>query len=75
MTYHKIGLSLGEGHYKSKLTIGQVIEIYQSPDKCEYLALVYSVSVSTISRIKQGHTWTHLTMHLPRPSTKLDKLG
>lgn len=45
----------------AKLTEDQVLEIYFSDKKGVDLARKYRVSTTAISRIKRGHTWTHVT--------------
>jgi hypothetical protein len=64
MTYRKTGYIRGEASPLAKLTARQVLEIFQSPDKCEYLSAVYGVSPSLICRIKTGKRWHHLTKQL-----------
>ena len=58
---YKIGLrSPGEGHPASKLTEKQAVEIKASKLRPVDLAKKYSVTKSTIHRIKSGRSWKHL---------------
>ena len=53
--------SRGSAHVKSKLTEQQVMEIFRSPERQEELARRFGVTQSNISKIKNGHQWSHLT--------------
>lgn len=53
----------GEGHSQAKLTAEQVLAIYSDPRKHMDIAEQYGISVPTVSDIKRGHTWTHVTGH------------
>lgn len=67
MVYHKTGFQQGESHFNVRLSVQQVINIYLSLDKAEYLAAVYNVSPTAIYNIWKGKTWKHLTQRLNRP--------
>jgi hypothetical protein len=60
----------GELHERATFTTQQVIEIYQSSEKLEYLAAVYKCSVSAISNIRKGKTWSHVTKYLEKGGNK-----
>lgn len=47
----------GDGHYKARLTIDQVMEIRRSNKSDGELAKIYGVSISHIGNIKKGRTW------------------
>jgi hypothetical protein len=64
LTYYKTGLAVGEANRSSKLTNQDVVDIFLSPEKAEYLAAKYSVSKWTIYNIWKRKTWQHLTKHL-----------
>ena len=57
------GVSLGESHGLSKLTEQQVLEIYNSTEYQRVLAEKYNVGTTTISEIRRGLRWTHITGH------------
>ena len=69
MTKQKTGFVEGESHPLHKLTVMEVILIYQSKEKYAYLASLHGVSTSAIFKIKTGQTWVHLTQHCIRPNT------
>ena len=50
----------GEAHSNAKLTAGQVLEIRASNRKQRELAEQFGVTVSSISNIQRGKSWTHL---------------
>lgn len=50
----------GEDHSTAKLAENQVKAIKRSKAKGTDLAAIYGVSVSTISKIRNGHLWKHL---------------
>jgi hypothetical protein len=55
----------GEDLPQHKLTEAQVIDIYRrshSERGCD-LASQYGVNFRTVSAIKNGHNWSHLTRH------------
>jgi len=54
----------GANNTNAKLQIHQVCDIFISPHKLEYLAVLYNVSVQTIYKIKRGKTWGHVTRYL-----------
>lgn len=68
MAYRKTGFQQGESHFNVRLTVQQVITIYLSLDKAEYLAAVHNVSPTAIYNIWKGKTWNHLTKRLQRPT-------
>ena len=51
----------GESHSQSKLTKSQVRSIFKSQESQPALADKYSVDQATISNIKRGRTWSHVT--------------
>lgn len=55
------GQTRGEGHHKAKLTDAQVLEIYHSPKTQTQLAKEYGISQPSVSFIKRGINWPHLT--------------
>lgn len=63
----------GELHERSTFTTQQVIEIFQSDEKLEYLAAVYKCSVSAVSNIRKGKTWSHVTKYLEHGKRKVRK--
>lgn len=67
MPYKKTGFRQGEAHPNVRLTVQQVVAIYLSLDKVDYLAAVYRVSPTAIYNIRKGKTWKHLTSRLQRP--------
>lgn len=68
MAYKKTGFQQGEAHFNVRLTVQQVLAIYLSTDKADYLAAVYKVSPTAVYNIWKGKTWKHLTGRLQRPS-------
>ena len=66
MAYQKTGRRMGEAHHNAKLTVEQVVEIYLSREKQEYLASIYKVRQGTINSIKTGKRWKHLTSKLEK---------
>lgn len=61
---YKIEHPKGEKHHGSKLTECQVIEIYKSNEVMLRLAKKYGVNHKTISNIKSGKNWSHITKQL-----------
>ena len=53
--------SVGEDHSNSKLKESQVVEIFHSPEEHHALAKEFNISKSSITAIKTGLTWGHLT--------------
>lgn len=51
----------GTTHGMVKLTEDQVREIYASTETCGELASTYGVNKSSISAIRTGRTWSHIT--------------
>lgn len=51
----------GESVKTHKLTENQVLEIFQSLDRNFILAEKYKISRSTVTAIKQGKRWSHIT--------------
>ena len=51
----------GVTHPAAKLTEDQVREIYASTEPCAELASMYGVNKSSISAIRTGRTWSHIT--------------
>jgi len=68
-----MGYSQGESHTHAKLTVPQVLEIFYSREKYQWLALEYHVSTATISYIKNKKVWTHLLKDLKDPPMKVNK--
>ena len=62
---HSIKLGLrttsGEKNSQSKLTENDVLKILLDKRKYSEISLEYKVSISTISDIKRGYSWTHIT--------------
>lgn len=58
-----LGLNTGRGetHFKAKLNDKQVLEIFESNENNSVLADKFSVSKDTISGIKRGKSWRHIT--------------
>jgi len=59
-TYKRIGHPTGEARLTAKLKAWQVIEIFYSLEKEEYLASLYNVSRVTIGEIRRKRVWRHL---------------
>lgn len=51
----------GEAHHLHKLTEKEVIEIFESPETQMVLARRYQVHQTTISDVKTGRDWSHVT--------------
>jgi len=51
----------GISNSRSKLTEGQVLEIFNSTLSATKLSNLYNVSKCTINDIRKGRSWTHLT--------------
>lgn len=51
----------GIKHPKCKLTEEQVLEIYSDSRKNTIMAKKYNINQATISKIKKGKSWKHLT--------------
>jgi hypothetical protein len=60
----------GEKNANARLTAKQVLEIYHSKERNHILAERYDMRSSTISFIKHGYRWSHVTGHLPKPRNK-----
>lgn len=54
----------GSEHYNSILTEDDVINIFQSEETYSELMKKYNVSKSTISSIRCGRNWNHLTKEI-----------
>lgn len=54
----------GEGHPNSKLTAEAVTSIWQSNEDRKALAAMHNVTICTISDIKIGRRWAHVTAAL-----------
>lgn len=61
----RIGLRSAKGIKNSqvKLKEEEVLIIYNSLEKYNILSEKYNVSISTISDIKRGYSWVHITGH------------
>lgn len=59
----RIGLrtTVGEKNSQAKLNKEQVLEIFHSKEMYKFIALKYNISISAISDIKRGYSWTHIT--------------
>lgn len=57
----KIVKPSGENHYSSKLTNGQVIEIFNSNLRICDLCKLYNINRWVVSGIKHGKTWSKIT--------------
>jgi len=59
----KIGLRTTKGvkNSQSKLKESDVIEIFNDKRQYKHISKDYNVSIPTISDIKRGYSWTHLT--------------
>jgi hypothetical protein len=59
----RIGLrtTKGEKNSQSKLSNDDVLHILESKEKYGILSKKYNVSICTISDIKRGYSWTHIT--------------
>ena len=69
----KIGLRTtnGEKNSQAKLKAEDVMRIFEDNRKYELISKQYNVSIQTVSNIKTGYSWTHLTK---LQSTKIWKL-
>jgi len=58
----------GENNTRCKLDNNKVRKIFKSKETCYELAKTYSVSYITISDIRRGYTWSHITgkTHVPK---------
>ena len=59
----KIGLrtTIGEKNSQSKLNEKSVLKIFIDKRKYKEIIQEYNISISTISDIKRGYSWTHIT--------------
>lgn len=59
----KTGLRSAKGikNSQSKLTENEVLNIFKDLRKYKEISNIYNISVPTISGIKKGHTWKHIT--------------
>ena len=59
----KIGLRTAKGikNSQSKLTEKQVLDIFKDTRTYKEIIKDYKISIPTISNIKTGHSWTHIT--------------
>lgn len=57
------GQNRGEINGASKLNAVVVREIYSSEGSCKSVAETHGVSASTVSMIRTGKTWRHVTQH------------
>jgi hypothetical protein len=62
-------VSRGERNGMSKLTSGQVLEIFRSSEGCTAIQRRFGVSEATILDIRAGRTWRHVT-GLPAPASR-----
>jgi len=53
----------GQNHYLTKLTDSDVLAIYNSKESYSILSERYGIAKTTISAIKRGQNWGHLTGH------------
>lgn len=62
--------NLGEDHGRSTLTADEALDIYQLAWTEEFsqglIAEHFGVSRNTVSHIKHGRLWTHVTNHEPK---------
>jgi hypothetical protein len=56
------GLSLGESHGLTTLTNAQALAVCADDRSQRTIASDYGVSQSTVSRIKNHHAWSHITL-------------
>lgn len=54
-------IKVGEGSPYTKLKNCQVLEIFNSKDAGKILAKKYGISISSVSEIRRGAKWSHLT--------------
>ncbi len=70
-SYNNTGQVLkGENSPNSKFTNKQVIEIFNSTEKLKTIAERYNTKISTISNIKTGHGWGHITGKIYNPKKR-----
>lgn len=58
----------GERHYRAKLTADEVRAIFTDPRSQSKIALDFNIDQGSISRIKNGKKWRHVTADLSRYS-------
>lgn len=63
----------GTDCHSAKLTEETVLSIYNSAEYGNVLAARYGVADATISRIRSGETWRHLTGH-PHPKLRKQQI-
>jgi hypothetical protein len=59
----KVGLrtASGEKNSQAKLDLKKVLEIFKDNRPYKNISIEYGISISTISDIKRGYSWTHIT--------------
>lgn len=74
-THHKTGYCTGQANEQTTLTPKQVIEIFLSPLKADYLASLHNTSRTTVYRIKKRQSWGHLTKDLQSVTKRINSVG
>ncbi len=57
--------AMGERHWSSKLTLEQVLDIYNDVREPAVIAAEYSVHKTTVHRIRSGRAWSHVLTKRP----------
>jgi hypothetical protein len=57
----------GEAHGMAKLDEAAVLKIYADKRRQTDIAKEFGISVPTVSDIKRGHSWSHVTKHPAKP--------
>lgn len=56
-----ICVRIGEEHHRSRLKARQVLEIHRDGRIYSAIAADYGIAITTVSSIKNGYTWSHIT--------------
>jgi hypothetical protein len=68
---NNLACAKGERNSQHKLTELEVTEIKGSSETLKVLSKIYQVSEATISRVKTGKNWKHVTLQTTTASAKL----
>lgn len=74
-TYHKTGYLHGTAHIAASLSISQVVDIFTSHEKADYLAAKHGVGRSTVYRIKKRSIWSHITKDLVSSTERVNAVS
>jgi len=71
---NKTGYCRGEASQHSVLTTQQVIDIFLSHDKADYLAAKHNIHRTTVYNIWNKRSWSHITSQLKKETRRVNAI-